>query len=300
VALLPQLGTPQQFEKARRVLRNLGYDEQSVCARTHITSIFHFKTLTEGRTAAVDLRDGLDILIRLLLDCEQVAESQVEYLLPAETIAALESLRLMVQIGTHGDYFGTLRLAPIEGLYVASDRSPPLDPEMLLNGTNPVPDAISPITGEFLKSLPRRQCDSLLDLYCGSAVKGLLYAAVAKRVWACDCDERSIHFAKFNRQLNAILNVACVQGELYEGLRGETFERIVAQPPENALPGIIEGLPRHLRPGGRFDALVEMDEQAESLKDGISQWLGSIGCEFTIALSTPGDQASTTVCIERQ
>src|SRR5690242_10159394 len=104
MALLPQQGTPQQYETVRRLLRNLRYEEPSVCARTRISSIFEFKTLNEGRTTGTDLVDGLDVLIRLLLDAEQVPETQVQYLLPADTIAALESLRLIVQLGGHGGY----------------------------------------------------------------------------------------------------------------------------------------------------------------------------------------------------
>jgi SAM-dependent methyltransferase len=292
VALLPQLGTPQQFETMRRLLRNLGFDEESVCARTGISSIFEFQTLNQGRTAGASLNDGLDVIIRLLLDSEQVPETQAEYLLPRETIATLESLRLIVQMGGHGDYFGTLRLSPVERLYIASDRSPPLDPEMLMHGSDFVPDAVTRRTGEFLKLLPRQECDTLLDLCCGSALKGLLYAGVARRVWACDFTARSIHFAKFNRQFNGINNVACVQGAIYEGLHGETFERIVAQLPDgdgnDVLRGIVEGLPQYLRPGGLFSVLLPCGER-EPVQDRVRGWLGNQAGEFSVTVELLGD-----------
>src|SRR5207302_1187843 len=112
---------PAQFEAVRRLLRNLHYDEESVCRRIGLPSIFAFKKLDQGRQTAAELNDGLDALIRLLLDAEPLAEARMRYLLPAETVAALETLGLIIQMGRQGDYFGTVRLCPVESLYISSD-----------------------------------------------------------------------------------------------------------------------------------------------------------------------------------
>jgi SAM-dependent methyltransferase len=308
VALLPRLGTPQQFDAVRRLLRNLRYDEESVCARTGFPSIFQFKSLSQGRQTGAELNDGLDALIRLLLDSEQVTEKRMRYLLPDETVAALESLCLIVQLGGQGDYFGMVRLSPVEGLYVASDRPAPLDPEMLLNGSETVFDPISWNTEAFLKSLPRDECDSLLDLCCGSAVEALACARSTRHIWACDLASRSIYFADFNCRLNGVENITCVQGDLYEAFKNREFDRIVAHPPyvpeggeeamlyrdggpdgEQVLRGIIEGLPRHLRPGGLFYSFVmSTDRESGTLTDRIRQWLAGHAGEFEIDLAITG------------
>jgi SAM-dependent methyltransferase len=309
VALLPQLGTPQQFEKVRRLLRNLNFTEESVCARTGITSIFDFKSLGQGRATGSALDDGLDVLIRLLLDSEQVPETRIQYLLPPETLAELEALRLIVQMGGHGDYFGTVRLCPVEGLFVASDRGPPLDPEMLMDGREFVFDPISWNTSAFLKSMPREECDRILDLCCGSGIEALVCAGSARRILACDLASRSVHFTDFNCRLNNISNVGCLQSDLYEAVRDQTFDRILAHPPyvpaggdeelfyrdggddgEQVLRGIVVGLPRYLRPGGLFYAFVmSTDRESGTLPDRVRQWLGEQESEFEIALAPTGE-----------
>lgn len=309
MAFLPQLGAPHQFDAARRSLRNLHYDEESVCARTGYGSIFQFQTLAQGRTSAADLNDGLDALIRLLLDAEPLSETRLRYLLPEGTVSALEALGLIVRMGSQGDFFSTARLAPVEGLYVASDRVPPLDPELLFDRREIVFDPISWNTGTFLRSLPREQCDSVLDLCCGAAVEALTCARTAGHVWACDLTSRSIHFAEFNRRLNAVDNVTFVQGDLYDAVKQQTFDRIVTHPPyvpdipdevlvyrdggddgEQVLRRIVKGLPAHLRPAGLFYAFVmSTDRESGTLTDRIRQWLGAAAGEFEIALDITGE-----------
>jgi len=310
VALLPHLGTPAQFATVRRILRNLYFDEESVCRRTRLPSIFAFKKLDQGRQTAIELNDGLDALIRLLLDAEPLPEARVQYLLPAETLAALETLGLIIQMGRQGDYFGTVRLSPVESLYISSDRNPPLAPEMILDGRDVVFDPLSWNTGEFLKHLPRSDCDSLLDLCTGSGVAALAGSRWARRAWACDLASRSVRFTEFNRGLNGIDNVACVQGDLYEPVRNLTFDRIVAHPPyvpaaeqellyrdggddgEQLLRLIVAGLPRHLRAGGLFYAFImSTDREGETLQDRIRTWLGGEANEFQVSMTMTSEAA---------
>jgi hypothetical protein len=309
VALLPQLGTHQQCETTRRLLRNLHYDEASICARTRISSIFDFKTLGQGRTTASALNDGLDALIRLLLDGEQLTDVRLRYLLPEETLSCLEALRLIVQMGRVGDLFGTVRLAPVEGLFIASDRLAPIDPELLMGRSFFVPDPISWKTGAFLKMLPRQDCESLLALCCGSGVAALVCARQSGRVWACDAESRGVHFTEFNAGLNGVDNVTCARSDLYEAVKKRTFDRIVAHPRflsygdgyrmRNAaddegevLRGIIEGLPLHLRPGGLFFTVsLAPSGEGRILSDRIVQWLGNHQSEFEIAVALTGDAA---------
>jgi methylase of polypeptide subunit release factors len=309
VALLPQLAALHEFETARRLLRNLHYTEESVCARTGLSSIFQFKTLDQGRTSAADLNDGLDALIRLLLDAEPLSDTRMRYLLPEETVGALETLGLIVRMGGQGSFFSTARLSPVEGLFIASDRVPPLDPELLFDRREMVFDPISWNTGTFLRSLPRQECESVLDLCCGAALEALVCARKARHVWACDLTSRSIHFAEFNRRLNGIGNITFAQGDLYEAVKQQTFDRIVAHPPyvpdvsdemlvyrdggddgEKVLRRIVEGLPAHLRPGGMFYAFVmSTDRESGTLTDRIRQWLGTAAGEFEITLDITGE-----------
>jgi hypothetical protein len=113
--------------------------------------------------------------------------------------------------------------------------------------------------------------------------------------------ERSTHFAEFNRRLNAIENLTAARGDLYEPAGELTFDRIVAHPPyvpmfrrqlvfdsggqdgEQVVRGIIQGLPRHLRPGGRFYALTGGTDRERPFEHRIRAWLGEAESEFDVA-----------------
>ena len=110
-------------------------------------------------------------------------------------------------------------------------------------------------------------------------------------------------FAEFNRRLNGIENVTCLQGDLYGPIGDMTFDRIVAHPPyvpaaqqqllfrdggddgEQILRRVIEGLPRHLRAGGMFYAYtMSTDRQEDTLEKRIRRWLGDSENQFDVLL----------------
>jgi hypothetical protein len=122
-------------------------------------------------------------------------------------------------------------------------------------------------------------------------------------VWGTDIAGRSVHFAEFNRKLNHVCNVTMLEGDLYEPVRGLTFDRIVTHPPyvpspktklifrdggddgEQILRRVIEGLPEFLRIGGRFYSLVlGADCQGEAFEQRIRKWLGERQAEFDLVL----------------
>ncbi|MCU1292886.1 MAG: methyltransferase small [Bryobacterales bacterium] len=128
-------------------------------------------------------------------------------------------------------------------------------------------------------------------------------ARCAQRSWACDLSDRCTHFARFNALLNGIENVVAVQGDLYEPVEGLHFDRIVAHPPyvpaeeqklmfrdggqdgEQILRGIVQGLPAHLTPGGRFYALsLITDREGEMVEERVRKWLGETNSEFDVLL----------------
>jgi hypothetical protein len=70
---------------------------------------------------------------------------------------------------------------------------------------------------------------------------------------------------------------------------------------EQILRGIVEGLPRFLRPGGRFFAMVTAaDCEGEAFEDRLRRWLGPAQAEFDVALASytltaPADVAATAL-----
>jgi len=300
-----QIGSDEQFHRVRSLFADSGYDEAGVCARTGIRTIFDFKSKAEGRETGTDLHDTLDALIRLLMDGEVLARDRLLALIPAAGVAALEQLGVLTTAPQGPDnYYATVNLYPVGSLYVASDRTVQIDGTQSIAQNDAVYAAITCNTQRFLGSLPHSPCENLLDLCAGTGIAAMIAASTyASNAWSCDLTQRSVHFAEFSRRLNGLHNVICAQGDLYEPVGEETFDRIVAHPPyvptdkdgmvyrdggpdgEQVLRGVIEGLPRHLRPGGRcYCMTMATDRQNNSVERRIRGWLGDTEQDFDVML----------------
>jgi len=293
-------GPSAQFGILRRALQEIDYTAESICARGKFKTIFEFTLKGIPDTYAV--KDGVDALMRLLLRGDAVPAEQMQSLVPAAITGALEELGVVARMGTASDFFATVQLYPVESLYIVSDRPNPLDPERAAVSDS-VFTAISWNTALFLNCLPRSRCDSLLELCAGTGIAALACAAEARQAWACDLAGRCVRFAEFNARLNGIENVICAQGDMYEPVQEMTFDRIVAHPPyvpaakqevlyrdggvdgEQVLRRAIEGVPRHLRPGGLFYAFtMASDRKEDTFEKRIRQWLGDREQEFDVLL----------------
>jgi SAM-dependent methyltransferase len=302
--MLPTYDVPSEhFAGLRDALEQAHYTEAGICQRLGIPSIFDFKA---GLNPQDEIEDGLGLLIRLFLDGEPIARTRMEPGLGQETLHHLEKLGLVTSRVKHPDlWYATAHLYPVEGLYIASDRTTTGDPDL---GEPLPPDVVYPAitdnTARFLSILPDDPCEDCLDVCAGTGIGALVGASrYARHAWAADLGLRSVHFAEFNRRLNRLENVTAVQGDLYEAIGDRTFDRIVAHPPyvpateqkllfrdggedgEQILRRIIQGLPRHLRSGGRFCCLTfATDRQEEDFEQRIRKWLGDCEAQFDVAL----------------
>jgi SAM-dependent methyltransferase len=194
-------------------------------------------------------------------------------------------------------------LYPVGRLFIVSDRwSTPESNEPDLPDDFVFP-AITANTSQFMATLPRDRCESFLELCSGTSVAALEAAPHANHAWAVDITERSTQMAEFNRLLNALDNVTTIKGDLYEGLGDLTFDRIVAHPPympalnraqifydggadgEQVTRRIVLGLPRYLRPGGRFYCLAQGSDRAGApFEQRVRAWLGEAQSEFDVTV----------------
>ena len=303
-----KVGTVDQFRTVRNILERSNYTESAICERLKLESIYEFRSTLELETKSRTINDALDLLIALFMDGESVLEDQLTGLL---TPAALENFEALGLIGRDDDYpgkcFTTAFLYPVESVYIASDRTIPANQK-----SQPMPDdvvyaAITANTRRFLAALPETSCGLFLDLCSGTGVAALIAAKrYATHAWSCDVTERSAQFAEFNRCLNEIENVTVARGDLYEAAQGRRFDRIVAHPPyipavredkprlffrdggedgEVILQRIVEGLPDHLAPGGRFYAVtLATDREGENFEHRIRRWLGPASADFDVVL----------------
>lgn len=291
----------------RELLTDAAYTTERICERMELPTVYNFQAICDGRTSRIEIESKLDLLIRLFMDAEPVAWSTVRSHLGDREVTTFERLGLVT------DYDGdraraTLLLYPTESLYIASDLNRQLvgdDPTELADDV--VYPAITKNTQHFLSSLPATPCERLLELCSGTGIAALMGASRAGHAWAIDVTTRSTTCARFNAALNGIENVTALEGDLYEPVRGETFDRIVAHPPyiasdvvklifrdggvdgEQLTRRIIGGLPQYLAPGGRLHCTCTVTDREEGpFEERVRSMLGEQQENFDVAVVEMG------------
>ncbi|MDR5698779.1 DUF7059 domain-containing protein [Agromyces aerolatus] len=151
--------------------------------------------------------------------------------------------------------------------------------------------------------LLQRPATRTLDLGTGSGIQAMHAARFSERVIATDVSARALAFARFTARLNGISSIEFRLGSLYEPVAGETFDRIVSNPPfvitprrdgvpayeyrDGGLVGdalveaVLRGAAERLAPGGiaQFLANWELHEASEGL-DRVAAWLDDAGLEY--------------------
>ena len=314
-----RLGTDDEFAALRSALDAAGYTEPAICERLGLQKLSQFQFVTERRPPPRTLTenpDSLDLLIRLFLENEPV-ERDTARTLPLDILAALG---LVAHHTSDAALLsGTVALYPLRDLYIVSDRPSSIEGDERRPPDDLVYPAMIPNTQLFLDLIQPGPCDAFLDLCAGTGIAALLAArAGAAHAYSYDITARSTVFAEFNRRLNGIANLTAAQGDLYQPAGELTFDRIVTHPPyvpvyrpnlifdsggqdgEQIVRRIIEGLPRYLRPGGRFYALTMGSDRQHPFEQRLREWLGPAEREFDVAFvnrltRTPREWAAESV-----
>jgi len=121
--------------------------------------------------------------------------------------------------------------------------------------------------------------DRALDLGTGCGIQALHLARHARVVVATDISERALRLAAFTAALNGIDNIEFRLGSLFEPVAGETFDRIVSNPPFVITPR-RPGVPEYeYRDGGLVGddlvASVVRGAAAHLVPGGVAQLLGN-------------------------
>jgi methylase of polypeptide subunit release factors len=309
---MPLLLDPSpQFAVLREYLRGVGFNAESICQSLNIPELPALLTRHRKRVRPPGGNDELSVLIRLLLMGESIEKRTLEANLPVPVIEALTKLGLMVPDTTDaGHWAGSVVLYPVGALFIVSDRWFAPDGKDYRAPDDIVYPAITPNTAEFMATLPVAPCGNFLELCSGTGAVALAASSYATNAWAVDITARSTEMAEFNRLLNGCDNVTVAKGDLYEGLEGLKFDRIVAHPPympalgraqifydggadgEQITRRCIEGLPRYLNPGGCFYCQAQGSDRKDApLDQRIRVWLGDAQSEFDVAVIEKRAQA---------
>jgi SAM-dependent methyltransferase len=304
--MLPKLGTAEEYLAARRLFESGGFTYGRVCARLGIEQLYRFQTPPPGLGTGDPVATPLDALIRLFAFGLYLERGAAEKLLTAEGVGALEALNLLAPDPARpGAVFGTVALVPLPGALTASDRV--CFPDGASCGRQP--DSVYPAffanTLAFVDRLPETPCGPMLELGTGTGFAAIRSARWASHVWATDVAPRCARFAAFNVGLAGLDNVTVLEGDMYAPVEGLTFDRIAIHPPyvpsrdtkyiyrdggedgEQIFRRAVEGLPRFLRPNGRFYAvLMASDRRGETLEQRIRKWLGPDEAGFDVVIVT--------------
>lgn len=309
-----RLGAPADFARVAAFFAEHGFNDDQVCRALKLESLSRLGTLKQNEIDLSPLPPPLALLIRVFVLLQLVPKVDLEHSCDPKTLATCLTLDLL-RLGTDG-YYASVFLYPVAGFIVASDRHSNHDGSPFSSPPDIVFPAIFPGTLRFLRLMASSPAGTALDLCSGSGIGALVLSRSAQRAVAADITARAAHFAEFNRLLNQRDNLQVVQGDLYQAVAGQAFDRIIAHPPyvpslgdamifrdggetgEAVLRGAVEGLPEFLRPGGTFTALcMGLDTKAGRFEDRVRSWLGPAQGEFDLIFAC-GDAKSPQDALE--
>jgi SAM-dependent methyltransferase len=269
--------------EAARVLRErlagLGFDENGCGQRLGLTGPRKIVQRAQafrmvGPRAQFQPQTGpdaspLDLLIALFLFGVPVARAAIASGLGADALAVLLESGLVADAG--GQLEAAVMLFPCRGLYLATDR---LDADRAQNPVMP----LFPESYDLGRVAVRRPIERSLDLCTGSGIHALLAARHAREAVGVDISPRALAFSRFNAGLNAIDNVAWLEGDVYAPLpAGQRYGLITANPPYN--PELDSAAGDDYHSGGESG-----EEILERIVAGVPQWLEDAGYAQVITL----------------
>jgi methylase of polypeptide subunit release factors len=310
--LPPQTGSDADRRAIASCLSRASFSEGVVCARLGLQDFSALEI--EGVTAVAARFDGRDpgaLLIRMFVLGGLISSDDLGRAMDDAERAAFMSAGLVAPFGPPDDsgsprhWYCPILLVPLAHRYgdllITCDRRQLPDGSPLELFPDIVFSAHNPLTLQFLRLLPTTNTGTVLDLCSGTGVAALIAASSALKVTAVDVTERCTAFAHFNCWVNDLEHVEVRCGNLYEPVRDEHFDRIVAHPPyvptladtavyrdggesgDKLLRLIVQSLPDHLTPGGTFHLLtMGLDTEAVPFEMRVREWLGDTAPEFDI------------------
>jgi methylase of polypeptide subunit release factors len=300
----------EQYGLIRDALRDHGFTEASAARRLAVTSLYEYASAAAEasageRAANLAPADPLNELIRAFLLGETRPPAGFRRLLGDALADALFDAGLLEMAA--GGLRSPVQLNPVEDLLLISD---PHSRYWRDRGAYPEDAVFSPLTPhvvQFLEAVPRRPAGRVLDLGTGCGVAALIARREgAREVWGVDLNERAIAYACANAQLNNCDGVHFRAGDLYEPVKGLTFERIVFHPPYDPVPrngvsvmfahsGVdgelltrlgVAAAPAFLEPGGRmYISTMIIEAGGQTAAEKVAGWFGAAAAEMNVVLA---------------
>ena len=295
------LGSDADFARVRDFLSSAGFDEATLCRTLRIARMSELGTVRWNEVGWEGMPRALAWSIRVFVRGETAEEEESRAAGGDEVYAAFAALHLLVPAKDNPSrVICPVWLYPTDGFLVTSDRCDDAGGA----GQAPAADVVFPAiyagTERFLRLLPDACGGDALDLCGGTGIGALHLSRTARSAATADLTGRSAFFAEFNARLNGRA-IRSLCGDLYAPLAGLQFDLITAHPPfvpatshhmiyrdagdtgEDVTRGVVQGLPAHLRPGGRCVILCfARDTEEKRLEHRVADWLGADAADFEI------------------
>jgi hypothetical protein len=218
---------PDFIEGIRHVLAKTGFTEQGVPDRLGCEEMIRITAKEMPRLLRLTSEGtALDSLIRLLVFGAEVEVAAARQALQPMTLESwCDGGILEVRERGVSPLFS---LFPHSGFLIACDRTArQLDYQIR-------PDHVhgpGQSSQWLLNATIKRQVRSALDLGTGCGIQGISCAAHSDKVVCTDINQRALNVASFNTALNGLENVEIRAGDLFDPVKGETFDLITMNPP---------------------------------------------------------------------
>ncbi len=305
------------------ILTAAGYNPDSLRTLLGVRSIDDVGLLNHAASVArlEGHKTPAAVLVRLFFLEESEPLLRVQRAVGA---AAVDQLRragwLRVRnAGRRSGVTARVRIDPIGERHLVSDlrfRSMDLKALRLPSGDEVYPPSSdSMLLNEVVRAHRRER---VLDLCTGSGIQALAQAGGAGAVVAVDINPRAAAIARLNAEINCCENIDVRLGDLYQPVRGERFDLILANPPfvtspyekapsfhsggptgDRVLRRVIRGWDKYLEAEGRAFAVSHVGRRrGEALEDVARSWFKGFGggalvliCETGSAVDLAAAQA---------
>lgn len=280
--------------------RKYDYSEKAVFGRLGAADIDQILIKLLPAYLDIQLKENthLDKLIKLFLLAQPVNADDLLEMFNEEQLQLLHTTGLLDR--TEGSYKSTAAIFPCLDGFFATDHM--FTSHVSANTVYPLG-----LDSYLLsRALLNPQVENTLDMCTGCGLHAILAAKYSKQVTGVDKNPRAVNFAQFNALLNQVENVRFLAGDLYEPLKGEKFDWIIANPPfvpspdttlyfrhgspsgEGISKRVIAGIPDFLRDNGYAQLVSSLVfRKDENYLDKIKGWLDDNGIHLMVLSSTP-------------
>lgn len=275
-------------------LRAVGFSERTVRKRLGLSRLSDLKLESypfyiHSRLAR---REAIDIAIHLFMLQGVIPVEELNLLLDQDDRRLLKSMGVLLGQKSTRTYRSALSLYPQRDFLIFTDHRfvhqpwisarRPQDPVMYMGEE----------AHYAMRATIRKPVRNALDMCCGAGFHGIYTAAFADRVVGVDLNQRAVNFARLNAIFNNTWNISFVEGDLFDGVRGERFDYILASPPSAPSPGyelrfrdggpsgadvlrrVVASIPDYLASGGYAQIVANIGERhGEAYLDRIRRWL---------------------------